>query len=680
MAGSSNIFYNYTLQIESQRPFFAYRLVNEAGRTVTDGEFRAFEEMGRIDRYIPRVVGDGVPETVVEGMAAMGRKMFDAVFRGPVWREFMRIMDVGGIVSLKLVTHERRIMLLPWEALHDGDRFLVTTGQFLLNRGSAEGEDLRLSRLNGTPRVLLAVLVPPEKEPAVRVEHRANALYGMLTRMHDEGVMDVSAVTASSAAELIKHTRGYLPHIVLIVAVSAGGGLLLSLSDMLTTTKLTGSLLSCSDTRCVIFSSPMGDQDTFMDACWEMVLNGLPAAFCMRFCLTDEMEVRALEAFFESLLRGARLDAAVFAGRSALFSEGQMAFIAPVSYILTTEPLLPQSSEEEVAARKEHTLKERSASSTGLNRARLLLSLAHHYHKQRRFDDALTAVKDAMDAFEEEGEDGGFRAARALLGESLLKLDRPTEALDIFQKLLADHPDKVDPLQVFVFAKLGQSLMIQGRTFEALNAFREALRVNTEVKDQRLLVGILLGLGQVCEAMGSLEEAERMLQQGMKVAERLGEEETGREIKLVLATVQIRLGKYSEARQTLSALLGESESAEDTECGSYCNILLGVIQDLLGEKGPAAYHFQEALQKAISIRSTVLRVSALFNLAVLSRDGLNYDEAVYYAYLARQTADKADISVIIPKIDSLLEAVREKVGDELFEVYLASAKEKADSA
>ena len=680
MRPGGNVFYNYILQVEPQRPFLVYRLVNEAGRIVADGEFSPFEEMQKPERYVPRKVGEEVPDTVVEGLKVLGRKLFDTVFEGPIWREFQRILDVGGVVSLRVTTSNRRLALLPWEAVHDGRRFLATTGQFLISRGVQVEGDVRLSRLEETPRVMAAALVPPEKQSAIAVERRANAIYSMLARMRDEGTIDMVAVTLESAADLAKHAQGYLPHIIVLVAISAGGGVLLSASDMLTSSKLTGSILSCTQSRCAVFSSPLGEQTTFLDTCWELVAQGLPAAICTRFCLTDEMEVRYLEAFFEALLRGARLDAAVLAGRSALVAGEHVAFASPVSFILTTEPLLPQPSEEEMAQKKEQTLKQRSASSTGLDRARLLLSLAHHYHSRQRYEEALETAKDAASAFQQENDKGGLRAARALYGDCLLKLDRPTEALEVFQQLLAEHRESVDLLQAFIFAKLGHALLMQGRTFEALNAFREAFRFNTKSKDRQLLVGIHLGLGQVYEAMGELQEAEKVLRQGVELARQLREESVRREMQIVLATVQIRLGKYSQARETLTALLKDAQSANDEECSSYCHILLGVLQDVGGETGPAAYNLYEAYKKAIEINSQILQVSALFNLAVVSRDALNYDEAVYNAYLARHVAETRGMAELLPKIEQLLGAIRDKVGDELFEVYLSAAKEKVEGS
>jgi len=678
VAQVSSVFYNYTLQVEVQRPFFAYRLLGETGRVIADGEFRAFEEMERAERFLPREVGEDVPPSVLESLKQIGQRLFDAVLRGPIWREFSRILDVGGIVSLRVVTHDRRLALLPWEALHDGNNFLAVTGQFLINRGVGEKGDVRLSRLEETPRVMVAALVPPERRPAVAVERRANALYSMLTRFHDEGTIDMLAVTLESAQDLAKHTSGYLPHIVVIVAVSAGGGVLLSISDMLTSSKLTGTVLSCSHTRCVVFSSPTGDQTTFVDACWELVAQGLPAALCSRFCLTDELEIRGIEAFLESMMRGARLDAAVFAGRSALVAEGNVAFAAPVSFILTSEPLLPKPSDEEVAQRKEHTLKQRSESSTGLDRARLLLSLAHHYHGQGRHKEALDVASDAAEAFADEHDTDGIRAAKALYGDCLLKLDRPTEALEVFQELLAEHRDKIDVLQAFVFAKLGQALLMQGRAFEALNAFREALRFNTQAKDPQLLVAIHLGLGEVYDALGELEKAEEILQKGASLAGQVRLEELKRETQIVLALVQIRLGKYRQARENLTTLLKEAEG--DDVCSAYCHILLGILQHIGGEEGPAAYNLNEAYQKALQSNIPVLQVAALFNLAVVGRENINYDEAVYNAYLARYIADTAGISELIPKIDSFLDEIRQKVGDELYEIYISAAKEKIESA
>ena len=606
--------------------------------------------------------------------------MFDAVVRGPIWREFLRIVDVGGTVSLRVVTHDRKLTFLPWEALHDGNNFLVTTGHFLINRGVAERKDVRLSRLEETPRVMVAALVPPEQRPAIMVEHRANALYSMLTHLRDEGTIDLLAVTLEGTQDLARHMSEYAPHIVMMVAVSAGDGLLMCTSDMLTSSKLAGTLLSCSHTLCVVFSSPTGEQTTFLNACWEMAAQGLPAALCGRFCLADELETSGIEAFLESMARGARLDAAVAAARSALAAQASVAFAAPVAFILTSEPLMPKPSDEEVAQRKEHTLKQRSASSVGLDKARLLLSLAHHYRSQQRHEEALDAAADAAKAFADEHDTDGVRAAKALYGDCLLNLDNASKALDVFQKLAADYGDKTDSLQAFIFAKLGHALLTQGKTNEALNAFKEALRISSEVKEPQLLAAVHLALGQVYEALDETEKAEETLQKGMSLAADARLSRLQQEMQIALALVRMRLGKHRQARENLKTLLKTAETEGNGVESICCHILLGILQHLNGETKPALYNLKEAYQKARQAGIPALQVAALFNLAVVGYENKDYEEAVCNAYLARHIADTAEISDLVPKIDSFLQEIKQTVGEELYKTYISAAKEKIESA
>ncbi|RKY14524.1 MAG: hypothetical protein DRP63_08385, partial [Planctomycetota bacterium] len=675
-----SVFYNYTLQVEAQRPFFVYRLLNETGRVIAEGEFPSLQEMEKAERFLPSRLGRDVPPSVVDGLKQIGQKLFGAVVRGPIWREFLRIVDVGGTVSLRVVTHDRKVAFLPWEALHDGNNFLGMTGRFLINRGVAEREDVRLSRLEETPRVLVAALVPPEQRPAIAVEHRANALYSMLTHLRDEGTIDLLAVTLEGAEDLARHIGEFLPHIVVIVAVSAGDGLLLCASDMLSSSKLTGTLLSCSHTLCAVFSSPTGEQTTFLNACWELVAQGLPAALCGRFCLTDELETSGIEAFLGSLTRGARLDAAVSAARSALAAQAGVAFAAPVAFILTSEPLMPKPSDEEVAQRKEQTLRERSASSAGLDRARLLLFLAHHYGCQQRHKEALDAAAEAAEAFAEEGDTDGVRAAKALYGNCLLKLDNASKALDVFRKLAANYGNKTDALQAFIFAKLGQALLTQGKADEALGALTEALRRSSQAKDPQLLAAVHLALGEVYEVLGDMEKAEETLQKGVRLAGQARLAEMEQEMRIVLALVRMRRGKHRQARENLKSLLKKAEAeSNDVEC-ICCHILLGTLQHLSGEKKPALFNLKEAYQKARQANIPALQVAALFNLALIGCENRNYEEAVYNGYLARHIADTAAISDSIPKIDSFLQEIMQTVGEELYQTYISAAKEKIESA
>ncbi len=678
MAGSE-IFYNYVLRVETQRLRIGYRLLTESDRVAAEGSFPVFHEMEHMDRVLPRQIGPDVPGSVMNAMRKIGALLYQKVLEGAVMREFGRILDVGGVISLMVATRSRRIAGLPWEAFHDGTDFLVKGGRILVGR-TAEGLRQEAPRALGEQvRVLVAALMPPEREPAYEVERRANSVFSTLTQFSDAGAVDLTAATADSATALSARIAEHKPHVVVMVATSEGGGVFTSQAEMVTTTKVVGALMSTPHLRCVFFTSPVCEQMSFMDAAWQLVQQGLPAVFCYRVPLVESLETLYMSALFEALVRGSRLDAALFAGRSALVSDVQVAFVAPLAFFSSPEPLLPRVSDEELAKRKEEALRRRSTTSTGLDRAHLLLSLGHHYYRQGRLHEALNSLESALVTFGEEGNRDGARRAQALVADCHIRTGDDENALSLLQGLIRDFPDRLDHLQVFAFAKLGQVLMKLGRNHEALNAFREALRINTKLKDTSMLLALHLDLGEVYEALGNLEEAESVLRKGLTLAERLGSEEMACNMKMVLGGVLLGRASYREAREAFDRAVATVEEEEgQAERVALCRLGAGVAALLEGEADTAAGHFSEALRVATDGNLVRMQLAALFNICVCSRRRHSYEDVVYYALAARGFADRLDRNDVVLHIDGLLEEVRVKVGNDLYDVYLSSAREKLE--
>ncbi|MCX7703640.1 MAG: tetratricopeptide repeat protein, partial [Planctomycetota bacterium] len=243
-------------------------------------------------------------------------------------------------------------------------------------------------------------------------------------------------------------------------------------------------------------------------------------------------------------------------------------------------------------------------------------------------------------------------------------------------ELLGRFPDKQDLLQVFILDKLGYILFRNNDLHGALNAYREALRLNTLIKNPSFLLSTYLGLGQVFLQLDSLEEAEKTLRQGVEIANQLGNLPLACEAKMLLAMVLLRQGLFSQAHQLFLEVLNEAKQRNHIECAVFCHTGAAICASMKGENTASHRHFTAILESLKEKPLPKFQLSALFNLVTLSLKTLTYDEAVYYAMRCQELAAKMGLQEIVEKLRATLEKIKAKVGQEIFALYLSGATER----
>lgn len=676
MKARSEIFYNYLLRVEYSEGRFLFRLLTETGRTAAEGSFTLPPDFTNIDRMLPSVAQAKAPSSVLSAVEKLGKALYRSVFTSGVRRELMRIIDVGGIISLAVATHSRRVASLPWEAMHDGTEPLMRGGQIIVCR-SAEGfSQTPIQPVGETPRVMVMALLPPEERDLALLQKRIRVIWNTLSRFEEDGIIDLTMVAVKSISEARDVLNAYMPHILCFISLSAGSGILLSTAEMVTANKVVGVFLSSSELRCVLLISPPCEQMTFFDIAWQLVNQGIPFVATRRIALDELTEELYLSAFFENMLRGSRADVAHFAGSSALVSDDSIAYISPVLFASSTDPILPKLTDEELARRKEESLRRKSASSSGIDRARLLLSLALHHFSRKHFSEAIEVLNDAMEAYEEGGDEDGLRHAIALSAACYAEEGNLDSASSSFNRLLEKYPDRTDRLQIFIFDKLGFILLRKNDLHGALNAFREALRLNTKVKDREYLVATSLGLGETFLALGSVEEAISTLQKGAKIAEQSGSTALLDRIKPLLATVLLHKGSYQQAYELFSEMLGEGDESSDIAYVALCRLGAAVSAMLSNDENTAQKWFAELSELLKEHNMPEINLATLFNLATFSIKTLAYEDALYYILRCHELAAKMGRGDIVQQLKRMEEKIRTKVGPEIYTLYLSSANER----
>jgi|GEM_PF-2376337 len=676
MEAKGEIYYNYVLSVEQAGERFLFQLLTETGRLAAEGGFALPSEYANVDRMLPAFVDVESAPSVIASVENFGKVLYQRVFTSGVKREIERITDVGGIVSISISTRSRRVAALPWEALHDGKEPLIKSGKVLISRTAEKISQAPLSYIETLPRVMIVSLTPPEKEKMIALDKRANMVYNVLKRFEDEGLITLNLAKVENAAGMQHYVNAFSPHILCLVCISAGGGVFLSATEMVTASKIVGALMELRELRCTVLTTPPCEQMSLFDVAWQLVNQGMPSVLARRVVLDEKVERAYLNAFFDSVLKGGRVDVAHHTGCVALMGERSVAYIAPVLFVSSPQPIVLKLSDEQIARQKEDALRRKSASSTGIDRARLLLSLAYHYFSQKRFKQAIEVLNDAVKASEESGDDEGIRRSLALSAACHAETGDLVSASSLLSELLGKYPDKQDILQVYIFDKLGYILLRNGDLHGALNAYREALRLNTIVKEPMFLLTTYLGLGQVFLQLDSLDEAEKTLQQGVDLATQVGNLELACETKMLLATALLRQGLFNEAHQVFISVLNEAKQRNHTNCAAFCHTGAAISSAMKGEDSVAHKHLVEILELFKQSPHPKFNLSALFNLVTLSLKTLAYDEAVYYAMKCQELAAKMGLQEIVEKLRSVLERIKEKVGNEIFALYLSSTTER----
>lgn len=193
----------------------------------------------------------------------------------------------------------------------------------------------------------------------------------------------------------------------------------------------------------------------------------------------------------------------------------------------------------------------RMLSARGLNEASPALNFAigNLQFQSGNLDDAATAYQAALQKLPK------FRAAIMNLGRVLLMQERTQEAIDLYQRLVADGQADADILLL-----LGHALFIEHAPVSAESAYRQSLLLRPKQADA------MLGLAK------ALVQQERYAEGLVLVGEILERDPTSRELWSLRANAYLSMGKHAQAMRTI-------EQAQRLGCANA--EMLATLGDLL---------------------------------------------------------------------------------------------------
>ncbi|WP_328845618.1 AfsR/SARP family transcriptional regulator [Streptomyces sp. NBC_00258] len=269
------------------------------------------------------------------------------------------------------------------------------------------------------------------------------------------------------------------------------------------------------------------------------------------------------------------------------------------------------------------------AAGDSVARARALLDLCAVYAHGSRYDEAISAAREAADVarslqdreLESEGihqlsislwQTGQYTLARSLQKESLNSLLQTNGVLRIARcKNL-----------------LGITHLHLAENAEALACFNSALADFTAIGYDRGRYSALNNTAEVHKKTGHPEAAEVAYRQAMAVAERMGNPRDKATLQMNLASVMATLGRTDEALALYGTVLPVLRDVGDRRAEAIALTRIGRAYRAAGRTEEALQQHVAALEVARAIHAAGEEVDMLYDLALAERDAGRTAEAV----------------------------------------------------
>ncbi|MEK6755489.1 MAG: tetratricopeptide repeat protein [Bacteroidota bacterium] len=340
------------------------------GRFVTPYEGDALEQM-------LATIGQGVARETE--LRRIGRALYSALFTREVSARLQVCLSLAKQrkpVRVQLRLDAEELARLPWELLHDGSRYLVSSGLISLTRYVSLPQPVTPTTVNLPLRVLAVVARPLDAPPLdpfaeaqaleqgllrLRISDRAvvdylrpstheslvawlgeetypvvhfdgHGIFGRLCDRCGQVETEEGHFCAYCRASLVRVERkGYLAF-----ENEFGQSHLIDADDMANTLTKAGvklSVLSACE------SAVSAKSDLFVGVAPALIRAGVPAVVAMQFSVPASSAIRFSKQFYTALARFATVEDAVTEGRKVLYPEKHSWFI-PVLYLRAEESKL----------------------------------------------------------------------------------------------------------------------------------------------------------------------------------------------------------------------------------------------------------------------------------------------------------------------------------------------------
>jgi len=330
------------------------------------------------------------------------------------------------------------------------------------------------------------------------------------------------------------------------------------------------------------------------------------------------------------------------------------------------------------AINRYHTQQDYSAQATAL------LKLGNFLYYQSRFSEALEVFQELLAIARQTADRWNEGAALGSLGIAYNSLGRYEEAIDFLQQSLAIEREIGDRRgEGNSLGSLGNAYRNLGRYEEAIDFHQQALVISREIGDRNGEGTDLGGLGNAYNSLGRCEEAIDFYQQQLTIAREIGDRQGEGNALGNLGIVYNSLGRYEEAIDfhqqylTIAREIGD-RLGEGNALGN-----LGNAYNSLGRYEEAIDFHQQYLTIAREIGDRLGEGNALGNLGNAYNSLGRYEEAIdlfqQRLTIAREIGDRQGEGVALGNLGVAYNNLgRYKEAVDLYKQSLAIEQEVGD--
>jgi tetratricopeptide (TPR) repeat protein len=317
------------------------------------GELKVLEGMRRLEEKAVGALEKSVKETFY---IEFGKELYTKVFTGKLGEYFKKSLeeaqdnDMGLRICLRFDEKAQEIAVLPWEFLHDGSDFLVTSRNTLISRLPSGIKKIKKAPLKSILRMLVVISSPDDPKVApLNTELEQEVILEAVDKLQRDHKMEVD-FTEDATFETI---QGYLNekdyHIVhftghgIFDQDKGKGYLVLETGDgkaRMVDNSAIADLLEGRSVRLVVLSAcqsgKTSNKEAYADLARILARKKIPAVAAMQYSILDLSATKFANSFYQAIASGKPVDLALTEARIAMKNaekSNSVDFATPVLYL-----------------------------------------------------------------------------------------------------------------------------------------------------------------------------------------------------------------------------------------------------------------------------------------------------------------------------------------------------------
>jgi tetratricopeptide (TPR) repeat protein len=291
-------------------------------------------------------------------------------------------------------------------------------------------------------------------------------------------------------------------------------------------------------------------------------------------------------------------------------------------------------------------------------RSRALLDLCAVYTHGSRYDEAVSAARESLDAARSLGDRDLQSECVHQLSILLWQTGRCAEARDMQKESLSFLLQTKNVLRIARCRNLlGISHLHLAENAEALDCFTSALEAFTSIGYERGRYSALNNMAELHNRNGRYEAAESAYRMAMSVAERMGSPRDWATLQMNVASVADALGRTDEALELYGMALPMLRDVGDRRAEAIALTRTGRAYRSAGRVEEALRWHVAALEVIRAIRATGEEADVLYDLALAERDAgrttqalTHFEESVAVARRVGAPAEEARAAEMLAEL------------------------------